>query len=151
MSKLMSMREPTWMEEARKEFDDVFQRLFRHHLAPNGEGAALAWSPRVDVSETDKEFVVKADLPGVDPKDVDISIRDSVLTVKGEKKTEKEEKKENFHRVERFQGSFYREIPMPSGVDESSISATTAKGVVTVTIPKKPEAQPKKIPLKAGE
>jgi len=151
MSNLMSMRDTSWMDEARKEFDQVFHRFFGHHLAPNGDGAAMTWSPRVDVSENDKVFVVKADLPGVDPKDVDISIRDGVLLVKGEKKTEKEEKKENFHRVERFQGSFYREIPMPSGVDENNISATTTKGVVTIIIPKKPEAQPKKVTVKVVE
>jgi HSP20 family protein len=148
MSNLILLREP-WMEESRKEFDQMFHRFFGHHVAPNGDGAALVWSPRVDVSENEKAFLVKADLPGVDPKDVDISIRDGVLTVKGEKKTEKEEKKENFHRVERIQGSFYREIPLPSGADEGNITATTAKGVITVTIPKMLEAQPKKIPLKA--
>ena len=151
MSNLMSMRDVHWMDEARKEFDQLFHRVFGHHLVTNGEGSAAVWSPRVDVSENDKGFVVKADLPGVDPKDVDISIRDGVLMVKGEKKTEKEEKKENFHRIERFQGSFYREIPMPSGVDENNITATNAKGVITITIPKKPEAQPKKITLKSGE
>src|SRR5262249_51812025 len=146
MSNLISRRDFNWMEEARKEFDQVFHRFFGHHLAPNGEGAAAVWSPRMDISENEKSYIVKADLPGVDPKDVDISIRDGGLMIKGEKKAEREEKKVNFHRIERFQGSFYREIPMPSGVDENSITATTAKGVITITIPKMPEAQPKKIP-----
>jgi HSP20 family protein len=138
------------MEEARKEFDQMCHRLFGQSLATNGDNGAI-WSPRVDVSETEKAFVVKADLPGVDPKDVDISIHDRVLTVKGEKKTEKEEKKENFHRLERYSGSFYRQIPMPAGVDENHVSATTAKGVVVITIPKKPEAQPKKVALTPAE
>jgi len=151
MGGLLSRRDVNWIDEARKEFDQVFHRFFGHHLTPDGEAEAAAWRPSVDVSENEKAFVVKADLPSVDPKDVDISIRDGVLTVKGEKKTEKEEKKENYRRIERFQGSFYREIPMPSGVDESNITATTAKGVETISIPKKPEAQPKKIAVQPGE
>jgi HSP20 family protein len=145
------MRDAHWFEEARNEFNELFHRFFGEGAAKNGENGFAAWSPRVDVSENEKAFVVKADLPGVDPKDVDITMREGVLTVKGEKKTEKEEKKENYHKVERFAGSFYRQIPMPVGVDENNVTATTAKGVVTITIPKKPEAQPKKIALKAGE
>jgi HSP20 family protein len=134
----------------RKEMDDVFERFFG---APgdNGGEAVRAWTPRVDVEETDKEIVVKADLPGVDPKDVEISVVDGSLLIKGEKKEEKEEKKKNYHRVERFIGQFYREIPLPTGADAEKISATSAKGVIAVTIPKKAEAQPKKIVVKAQD
>ena len=103
------------------------------------------WAPRVDVEETEKEILVKADLPGIDPKAVEISIQDNVLTVRGEKKEEKEEKKKNYHRVERFTGSFHRAIPLPPGADAEKMAATSTNGVVTITVPKKPEAQPRKI------
>jgi HSP20 family protein len=73
------------------------------------------------------------------------------VVLKGEKKTEKDEKKKDFHRVERFYGQFYRAIPLPAGADESKVSATSAKGVITITIPKKAEAQPKKIVVKTQD
>jgi HSP20 family protein len=134
------------MEPFRKEMESLFSRFFGEE---NGNGplmaAAQSWAPRVDVEETEKEIQVKADLPGVDPKAVEISVQDNVLTVRGEKKEEKEEKKKNYHRVERFAGSFYRAIPLPPGADAEKMGATSANGVVTITIPKKPEAQPRKI------
>jgi HSP20 family protein len=135
-----------FMEPFRKEMETLFSRFFGEE---NGNGpmlrAAQAWAPRVDVEETDKEILVKADLPGVDPKAVEVSVQDNVLTVRGEKKEEKEEKKKNYHRVERFAGSFYRAIPLPPGADAEKVAATSANGVVTITIPKKLESQPRKI------
>jgi len=129
-------------EPFRKEMDEMMERFF-----PEGEnGAALRqWAPRVDVEESDKEIVVKADLPGVDPKNVEIAVENGILTIRGEKKEEKDEKKKNYHRVERFVGSFYRAFPLPSTADADKVSATSANGVVTIAIPKKPEAQAKKI------
>jgi HSP20 family protein len=130
-----------------REMDALIERFFGKE---NGEREAIQeWAPRVDVEETDKEILVKADLPGVDPKDVEIQVVDGMLTIKGEKKEEKEEKKKDYHRVERFFGKFYRAIPIPPGADAEKVAATSAKGVVTVTIPKKPEAQPKNIAVKA--
>jgi HSP20 family protein len=131
--------------------DDMFQRFFGLPVEAKSNGETTLWAPRVDISETDKAFLVKADLPGVDPKDVEINVRDGVLTVRGEKKDLKEEKHKNYHRIERFVGQFFRAIPLPVGVDEDNVQATTAKGVLTVTIPKKPEAQPKKIAVKSQE
>lgn len=131
--------------QLQQEMDQVMQRFFGE--AP--EGAAQAgqqvWTPRVDVEEDDKAYVVKADLPGVDPKDVEISVVDNALVLRGHKTEERKEQKKNYHRVERFEGEFYREIPLPRGIDLDRIEARDAKGVVTVTIPKKAEAQPKKI------
>jgi HSP20 family protein len=136
------------LETFRHEVDDLFQRFF----GPSEEaaGEVVEWAPRVDVEESDKEVVVKADLPGVDPKEVDVSVTDGSLLVRGEKKEEKEKKEKHYHRVERFVGQFYRRIPLPEGVETDKISAKCANGVVTVTIPKKPGAEPKKIPVKAG-
>jgi len=135
----------------RREMDSLYERFFAETPAgPTGELVG-AWAPRVDIEETDKEILVKADLPGVDPKDVDISVSDNSLVLRGEKKEEREEKKKNYRAVERFVGQFYREIPLPAGTDKEKITATTSKGVVTVTIPKAPQAQPKKIAVKAQE
>jgi HSP20 family protein len=127
----------------RNEMEDLFDKFFSDEGA-NGQ-AVKAWAPRMDVEETDKEILVKADLPGVDPKDVDIQIVDNVLTVRGGKEEKKEEKKKNYHRTERFVGQFYRSIALPAGTDADKVSASCANGTVTISIPKRPEAQPKKI------
>lgn len=139
------------LDQMRSEMDDVFGRFFGLPAEPKRNGESNMWAPRVDISETDKSYLVKADLPGVDPKDVEINVRDGVLTVRGEKKEQKEEKHKNYHRVERFAGQFFRSIPLPTGVDADNVQATTTKGVLTVTIPKKPEAQAKKIAVKSQE
>jgi HSP20 family protein len=134
------------LEAFRQEMDEWTRRFFG---APLIEGAApQAWAPSVDITETDKEVVVKADLPGVDPKDVDVSVSDGSLILRGQKKGEREEKGKNFRRLERFEGEFYRELPLPAGVDADKISATCSKGVVTITVPKKPAVQPRKVDVK---
>ena len=137
-------------DRMRDEMDDMFRRTFGPVAEANGTDG-FTWTPSVDVEETEKEILVKADLPGVDPKDVEITIRHGALFLRGEKKHEKEEKGKNFHRIERFGGTFFRSIPLPVGANESNVTATSCKGVVTVTIPKKPEAQPKKITVQAKE
>jgi HSP20 family protein len=148
----MSNALATWrpfgmMEPFRQEMATLLDRFFGEE---NGNGTALkTWTPRVDVEETDKEIIVKADLPGVDPKAVEVTVENGVLTVRGEKKEEKEEKKKDYHRIERFAGSFYRAVTLPPGADAEKVCATSANGVVTVTVPKKAEAQPKKIPVTA--
>jgi HSP20 family protein len=130
--------------------ESLITRFFGEE-AGNGQAmqAFQTWAPRIDVEESPKEIVVKADLPGVDPKAVDIAVENGVLTIRGEKKEEKEQKEKNYHRVERFAGSFYRAIALPPGADAEKVSASSANGVVTVTIPKKPESQPKKIAVTA--
>ena len=138
-------------EPFRQELDELFERFFPEPVESIGGEVMRAWAPRVDVEDTDREIIVKADLPGVDPKDVDIAVSEGSLILRGEKKEEREEKKKNYRAVERFVGQFYREIPLPAGTDKEKITATTSKGVVTVTIPKAPQAQPKKIAVKAQE
>jgi HSP20 family protein len=129
------------------EIEDLFHRFFPKSFEEPG-GIYPVWAPRVDVLETDQEVVVKMDLPGVDPKDVEISVIGEALVLKGERKEEHEEKKKGYHRMERFMGQFYRELPLPPVADPEKVVATSCKGVITVTIPKKPEAQPKKIAIK---
>lgn len=133
------------LEPFRKEMEGVMEKFFGGETGNGLHTVARTWAPRVDVEETDKEIVVKADLPGIDPKAVEISVENGVLAIRGEKKEEKEEKKKNYHRVERFAGSFYRAIALPPGSDAEKVNATSENGVVTITVPKKPEAQSKKI------
>jgi HSP20 family protein len=127
----------------RREMEDLFDRFVAE--PPTNGQAITAWAPRVDIEETERELVVKADLPGVDPKDVDIQVVENVLTLRGGREEKKEEKRKNYHRMERFSGQFYRAIGLPAGADADKVTATTANGTVIITIPKKPEAQPKKI------
>lgn len=136
-------------QQLQREMNQLMQRFFGEAEVAEGRADLVAWTPRVDVEEDDKQFVVKADLPGVDPKDVEVSVVDNALILRGQKKEEREEKKKNYHRVERFEGQFYREIPLPRGIDADKIQAKSANGVVTVTLPKKAEAQPKKIAVQA--
>jgi HSP20 family protein len=109
-----------------------------------------AFEPRVNVAESDREIKVSAELPGIDEKDIDISLSENELTIKGEKKEEKEEKKENYYRMERSYGSFSRVIPLPCKVDSDKVEAQFKKGVLNITLPKSPEAvkESKKIEVK---
>jgi HSP20 family protein len=142
-------REAGPFELMRREMDELMKFFNGPFVEP--ERAPLAWVPRVDVEETEKEFVVKADLPGVDPKDVEVTLSENVLVLRGKKNEEKEEKKPNYHRVERFIGEFYREVSLPAAADPEKITASAGKGVITVTIPKKPETIAKKITVKPTE
>lgn len=105
--------------------------------------------PAVDVSEDDKVITVKAEIPGMEPKDVNISLEQGMLVIKGEKKFEDEEKKENYHRIERSYGSFYRALPLTSEIKEEEIQAKYAKGIVTITLPKTKVSKAKKIEIQA--
>jgi HSP20 family protein len=100
-------------------------------------------APVVDVVEKEKEYQISAELPGLEEKDVDVSVADDMLTIKGEKKEEKEEKAKNYYLSERRYGAFQRSFQLPSGVDAEKIEANFQKGVLTVTLPKTPEAQKK--------
>ena len=104
-------------------------------------------TPCVDMEETDKEIVVRAEMPGIDPKEINLSISGNNLVIKGERKQEKEERKKNYHIMECSYGSFYRSIPLPVDVDESKISAEYKKGILTVTLPKSEKVLPKQIKI----
>lgn len=103
------------------------------------------WQPAVDIYETQDSIVIKAELPDVDQKDIDVRIEDGLLTIKGERKHESEVKKENYHRIERYFGSFQRSFKLPGTVDQEKVQASCEKGVLTVTLPKKEEVKPKQI------
>jgi len=126
------------------EMNRLFDQFFRgFDLAPFG-GEWAAFSPQVDVVEKDDEIVVSAELPGLDDKDIDVSLSNDTLTIRGEKKEEKEEKGRSYYRAERSYGSFTRSIPLPGEVDASKVDAVFQKGVLTVTLPRSGEARARK-------
>jgi len=106
------------------------------------------WFPSLDVSETKSDFVVKAELPGIDPKDIDVSLNDGMLTIRGEKKQEKEEKEENYHFIERSYGTFSRSVSLPRDLKHDKISASYKDGVLRVVLPKSEEAKKEEIKIK---
>ncbi len=134
------------LQELKKEMDRIWQEFFgKSLLTERWEG--VEWVPAIDISETDDEVIVKMDVPGVKPEDMEITLSDDVLIIKGEKKKETEEKKENFYRMERYYGSFMRSIELPCGVEENKISATYKDGVLKIVLPKKPEERKKVIKI----
>ena len=138
-----------------REFDVLANRLNRV-LGPTfpqsgvlDEGLRFGdWSPAMDVEETDKEYILKADLPAIPKEDVKIRVEDGVLTVEGERKQEKEEKGKKFHRIERSYGKFVRRLALPSDVDQQQIAAECKDGVLQVRLPKKATATPKAVDVK---
>jgi HSP20 family protein len=111
------------------------------------------WQPAVDIYETADCIVIKAELPDVDQKDIEVRIEDGTLTLKGERKHEDEVKKENYHRIERYFGGFQRSFSLPGTVDQEKVAASCDKGVLTITLPKKEETKPKQInvPVKQAD
>jgi HSP20 family protein len=125
---------------------DQFNRLFNDLFDRKGEESSLtAWAPAVDIYETEHELVVKADLPEVDPKDLDIRVENNILTIRGERKFEKKVNEDNYLRVERAYGSFARSFTLANTVNSDAIKADYQNGVLTLTIPKREEAKPKQI------
>jgi HSP20 family protein len=125
--------------------------LFRDFSEGESALTTASFTPAVDIYEDDKKVVLKLEVPGVEEKDLDISVENHTLTVKGERKLEKEEKQENFHRVERRYGSFFRAFTLPTTVDTESVAASYSAGVLKLELKKKPEAQPKQIKVNVGE
>jgi len=126
--------------------------LFRD-FAGDGDSpmATASFVPAVDIYEDDKKVVLKLEVPGMEEKDLDVSVENNTLTVKGERKFEKEEKEENFHRIERRYGSFYRAFTLPQTVDTEHINASYNAGVLKLELAKKAEAQPKQIKVNVGK
>ncbi len=117
----------------------------------NGDSAIATstWIPAVDIKEEADRFLIEADIPGVEPKDIEISMEGGVLTIKGERKTEQKEEGKGYKRVERAHGTFYRRFSLPDTADAEGVSASGKNGVLQVTIPKKPVAQPRKIAVQS--
>jgi HSP20 family protein len=135
-------------------FSTDFSRLFNSFFdTPTGAGSgsvARRWIPAMDITETEGDYVLKADLPGLTDKDVHIELENDVLTVSGERKVEHEETRKGFHRVERSYGSFARRLTLPEGVDAEAITATVTNGVLEVRIPKPEAVKPRKVEITVG-
>ena len=129
-------------DEMNRLFDDFFGRPLIKTEWTEG-----VWTPTVDVSEDKDNVVIKAEMPGMKKDEVRISVQDNVITLKGEKKQEKEEKEANYHRIERSYGSFCRSFQLPTSVKTDKIKANYKDGVLSVTLPKTEEVKPKEIPI----
>ena len=131
---------------------DRMSRLFNEafHGAPGADddwALGGSWAPAVDILEQEGNIVLKAELPGVDPKDVDIRVENNTLTLRGERRFDNEAKREDYHRVERSYGAFARSFSLPTVVDTEKIQADYKDGILKVTLPKKEEAKPKQIAI----
>jgi HSP20 family protein len=122
-------------------FEDAFTRMV------NEPRATRPWSPAVDIYETENELVLKADLPDVDPKGVDVRVENQTLTVSGERKFEQQDAGKGYHRIERSYGNFVRSFAVPSSFDTEKIAADIKNGVLTVTLPKKDAAKPRQVKI----
>ena len=128
-------------------------RLFRETYSPEEPEEALtttSFAPPVDIYEDEHNIILKIEVPGIDEKEIDVRIQNNTLTVQGERKIEKEEKEENFRRVERQYGSFTRSFTLPSSVDPGQVSARCDKGVLKISLAKKAEARPTQIKVNVG-
>jgi HSP20 family protein len=127
---------------------DFFDRFFADFALPSIAFEDTEWMPAFDVSETDKELIVKGEVPGMDKKDINITVSDGMLTIRGEKKHEKKEENEQYHRVERRYGAFSRTMRLPHEVEADKVDATYKEGVLSIRLPKSEAVEPKKIEIK---
>jgi HSP20 family protein len=125
-------------------FEDAFTRLF------NEPQTNRPWTPSVDIYETENELVVKADLPDVDLKDIDVRVENQTLTIAGERKFEKQDSAKGYHRIERSYGNFTRSFAVPNSFDTDKIAASFKNGVLSVSLPKKDAAKPRQIKIEAN-
>jgi HSP20 family protein len=128
----------TWQDQVHRVLDATFP-------GRAGESALTAWSPAVDIYETENELVLKADLPDINEKDLDVRIANNMLTIRGERKFEEKVSEDNYLRIERTYGSFSRSFSLPSTVNSEAISAEYKNGVLTVQLPKHAESKPKQV------
>jgi len=150
---LLSPWEPLREFSAMQDRMNRMNRLFRESYSPEGPEEALTtttFAPPVDIYEDEHTITLKMEVPGIDEKDIDVRIENTTLNVHGERKFEKEEKEENFRRVERQYGSFTRSFTLPSSVDTGQVSAHYDKGVLKINLAKKAEAKPKQIKVSVG-
>lgn len=146
----IARREANPFSFLQQEIDRLFEGMTRGFPSFPAFSGTSVNLPRMDVSETDKAIEIEAELPGLEPKDVQINLADDVLTIRGEKKSEREEKDKDYHLVERSFGSFSRSVQLPQGVKAEDVSAEIAKGVLKVTVKKPAPAQSKQIEIKSA-
>ena len=132
----------------RNEINRLLDDSFTHDFLPQSFGGVREWTPALDISETEEAVVVKAELPGLEADDIEVTLQDDVLTIKGEKKEEKEEKTKSFHRVERSYGEFERSFRLPVAVKGDKVEAAFKNGVLAVELPKAEEAKTRSVKIK---
>jgi HSP20 family protein len=132
----------------RRDVERVFNGL-EEGLPSRGEVTAAAWAPAVDIKEEDGAYVLHADLPGVEPKDIELHMENAVLTLRGQRKSETKEEKDNYHLIERITGSFYRRFTLPDTADAENITAKSTNGVLEVRIPKQEKVLPRRIEVQS--
>ena len=125
-----------------RDIDDAFNHYHAGALTQSSDDTSSEWSPLADITETEEAFHVKAELPGIKKEDVNVTLSNGVLTLRGERKTEKEVKDEKMHRIERFQGTFVRRFDLPDNIDQDDISAQYTDGVLDLIIPKTSKKSP---------
>ncbi len=138
MSQILPFRA---LNEIHRELSRVFDNRRSYTLEPIAYSTAN-WSPQVDIKETDTEFTVSADLPGVTPEEVDVTLHNGILTIKGERSSEKNTEKDGYKRRERIRGSFFRQFTLPESTNEDAIKAKSVNGVLVITIPKAEKPKP---------
>ncbi|HET9819739.1 MAG TPA: Hsp20/alpha crystallin family protein [Rhodanobacteraceae bacterium] len=145
-------RYATWPAASRfpQEFKQVFGRLFDEDDTDQSDVVTSQWAPRVDIREEDNRFVIEADIPGVDPKDIEVHMDKGILSIRGERKFDHQTEGGKFTRVERSHGVFHRRFALPDSANPDGIAATGRNGVLEIEIPKRPETTPRKIDIKAG-
>jgi HSP20 family protein len=132
------------------EMNRLFNTFFETSSPANGGSTLRRWIPAMDLVETEDDFVLRADLPGLTDEDVTVEVEDNILTISGERKAEHEERKEGYYRVERASGSFSRSLTLPEGVDAGAVKANFDNGVLEVRVPKPEERKPRKVSITIG-
>ncbi|TVM19334.1 Hsp20/alpha crystallin family protein [Oceanidesulfovibrio indonesiensis] len=143
---LPELRRRSREEGAPMSIADLMEDFWRGSFTPESTARTMAY-PALDIAENEDTVTVTAEVPGMKPEDIDVTLERGVLTVKGEKKFEEERKGENFHRIERSYGSFQRVVQLPTEVDEEKVAANYKDGVLTLTMPKSPAAKKRKIEI----
>jgi HSP20 family protein len=136
------------LRELEREMDEWFGRFGREWPLPRWMGEARGWAPAVDMIDRKDEVLLRADLPGLEQKDIEVTVEGGVLTIRGERKEEKEVKRDDYYHAERWTGAFLRSVMLPPGVEAEKIKATFKNGVLEVRLPKTKEAKGKKIEIK---
>lgn len=129
------------------EVKQMFDRFFPYDETDQSNVVTSQWTPRVDICEEDARFLISADIPGVDPKDIEVHMDKGILSIRGERKSESKDEQGRFTRVERSHGVFYRRFALPDSADPENISAQGKHGVLEITIPKRPETTPRRIAI----
>jgi len=144
------MRGGPWRKMARseQEMEELLGRFFREWPWPWKAGEARGWAPPVDMLDRKDEVILRADLPGLEQKDIEVAVEEGILTIRGERREEKEAKEEDYYCCERWAGAFFRSLNLPPGVDPGQIKATFKNGVLEVRLPKTKEAKGKKIQIR---